>query len=393
MIDIHSEGVVNFGSILDVIGLAGRWPDAAESRVLQGRDVCSMHVLVPDSLGLDQNFQDVTIVDMGDVPESSVSLQELSLLRQQWPPEVLSHMLWLQQDLEVMRAEAKKRFRQARMSNLLRHMDKVRHVSACGKVSLGLGTVVALPSVLVHGVECTRTLYIRQLSTPDDFPSTGALRPEEVGLPGARPAPPDFIDFELEKALLQVSILPMMVTPIVDPVVESPGTPSLYPEPPLPVLLMDEQVPVLETSPCREVAGSLVLDVFPSYMASPACSVYEPVTSPISLSLREDDVSRPPSSPATMDQYLPQYCELLLGESMDLPLLAMPLTPRQIVEEMVLGSAVCAPAGEPVAAPSHSMPDLSREGPFDVHQDASESGGLSTCVGQFTRLSIPDDFL
>ena len=40
----------------------------------------------------------------------------------------------------------------------------------------------------------------------------------------------------------------------------------------------------------------------------------------------------------------------------------MPLTPRPIVEEMVLGSAVGSPAGEPVAAPSHGMPDLSRGG-------------------------------
>ena len=112
VVDIHSAGVVTLGSIPDVIGLTGRRPDAAESRVLQGRDVRSVCVLVPDSRGLDQNFHDVTIVDMGDVPESSVSLQELSLLRQQWPPAVLRHMVWLQQDLEAMRADTKKRFRQ-----------------------------------------------------------------------------------------------------------------------------------------------------------------------------------------------------------------------------------------------------------------------------------------
>ena len=47
---------------------------------------------------------------MGDVPESAVSVQELSLLRQQWPPAVIRHMVWLQQDLEGMRAEAKQRF-------------------------------------------------------------------------------------------------------------------------------------------------------------------------------------------------------------------------------------------------------------------------------------------
>ena len=53
-------------------------------------------------------------VDMGDLPESSVSLNELSMLHQQWPPAILCHMVWLQQDLEVMRAEAKKRFRSTR---------------------------------------------------------------------------------------------------------------------------------------------------------------------------------------------------------------------------------------------------------------------------------------
>ena len=117
VVDIHSEGVVILGYIPDVIGLTGRRPDAAESRVLQGRDVRSVRVLVPDSRGLDQNFHDVAIVDMGDVHESSVSLQQLSLLHQQWPPAVLRHMVWLQQDLEVMHAEAKQRFRQTRPSS------------------------------------------------------------------------------------------------------------------------------------------------------------------------------------------------------------------------------------------------------------------------------------
>ena len=74
VVDIHSEGVVPLRSIPDVVGQVGRRPDAAGSRILQGRDVRSIRVLVPDSQGLDQNFHDVTIVDMGDVPESSVSL-------------------------------------------------------------------------------------------------------------------------------------------------------------------------------------------------------------------------------------------------------------------------------------------------------------------------------
>ena len=182
-----------------------------------------------------------------------------------------------------------------------------------------------------------------------------------------------------------MSLLPVMVTPIVDPVVGLPGAPLLYPEPPLPVLPNDDHDPISRISPLREVADSPILDVFPSYLVSPACSIYEPVTSPISPSLQEDDAYRPSSSPATMDQYLSRDGDLLLGDSTDLPLLAVPLTPRPIVEEIVLGSSV--------GSPSHGMPDLPREGPFDVHQDASESGATPTRVGQFARLLISYDIL
>ena len=110
VVDLHSDGVMDLGTIPDVIGLAGRQPGAAVCRILQGRDVRSVRALVPDSLGLEQNFHDVTIVDMGDLPESSVSVHELSFLRQKWPAAVLRHMVWLQQDRDTMRAEAKKRF-------------------------------------------------------------------------------------------------------------------------------------------------------------------------------------------------------------------------------------------------------------------------------------------
>ena len=44
---------------------------------------------------MDQNFHDV-----GEVPESAVSIPELSANSQQWPPAVLSHMGWRQQELE-----------------------------------------------------------------------------------------------------------------------------------------------------------------------------------------------------------------------------------------------------------------------------------------------------
>ena len=52
----------------------------------------------------------------------------------------------------------------------------------------------------------------------------------------------------------------------------------------------------------------------------------------------------------------------------------MPLTPRPIVDDVVPESSMGSPAREPVVMPSDGMPDLSREGPFDVHQDALKSG-------------------
>ena len=60
---------------------------------------------------------------------------------------------------------------------------------------------------------------------------------------------------------------------------------------------------------------------------------------------------------------------------MDSPLLPAPLTPRRIIEELVSGSVVASLTGEAsVAVTQPRMSDLSREGPFDVHQDYSTSG-------------------
>ena len=70
VVDLHSDGVMDLETVPDVIGLT---------------DVRSVRTLVPDSRGLESPR------DM-----------------------VLRHMVWLQQDLDTMRAEAKKRFRNAR---------------------------------------------------------------------------------------------------------------------------------------------------------------------------------------------------------------------------------------------------------------------------------------
>ena len=112
VVDVSSAGVVPLRNVPDVIGLVGRRDSATESRVLQGRDARSIRVLVPDCQGLDQNFHDVTIVDMGELPESHVSMPELLELMHKWPPVVINHMMWRQRELEEMRKVAKVKYRQ-----------------------------------------------------------------------------------------------------------------------------------------------------------------------------------------------------------------------------------------------------------------------------------------
>ena len=49
---------------------------------------------------MERGFHDVTIVDMAELPEPSLSLDDLLQLRLQWPVTVLRSMVWLQQDLD-----------------------------------------------------------------------------------------------------------------------------------------------------------------------------------------------------------------------------------------------------------------------------------------------------
>ena len=102
VVDISSAGAVPLRNVPDVFGLVGQHDSATESRVLQGRDARSIRVLVLDCQGLDQNFYDVTVVDMGDMPELHVSMPELSELMHKWPPAVINHMMWWHRELEEM---------------------------------------------------------------------------------------------------------------------------------------------------------------------------------------------------------------------------------------------------------------------------------------------------
>ena len=121
---LHSVGVVelDLDTVPDVLGLTGRRPEVTVIRVLQGRDEWSVRALIPDSRFMERGFHDVTIVDMGDSPEPSLFLDDLSQLRLQWPVTVLRCMVCLQQDLDSMRAAANTKFPYKICTDMWRHI-------------------------------------------------------------------------------------------------------------------------------------------------------------------------------------------------------------------------------------------------------------------------------
>ena len=134
VVDINLVEVVTLGSFPDKVGLFGRRKDAAVSRILQGRDSRSVRFLVPDARGLDQNFHDVTIVDMDDERELMVTPADMTRLRELWLPEIFNHMRWFQQDLELVRKSAKREFSQLRpmpckLCGKVIQVDMYRHVA------------------------------------------------------------------------------------------------------------------------------------------------------------------------------------------------------------------------------------------------------------------------
>ena len=75
---------------------------------------------------------------------------------------------------------------------------------------------IAVPELGVAPPFDTDTELEDELPTPEVSPEDSG--PQGVRLPEVCPTPQDFVDVELEKALLIVSILPAMVTPLEKPV-------------------------------------------------------------------------------------------------------------------------------------------------------------------------------
>ena len=149
IVHLHSVGVVDLNTVPDVLGLTGWRPEAAVVRVLQGRVERSVRALIPDPRVLERGFHNVTIVDMEDLPEPSVSQDELSLLRLQWPVTVIRNMVWLQNELDAMCAAAKKQFRNSRPGDC-------SYCGICTAMYLHIIWIWAsgvVPSVVVYCVE------------------------------------------------------------------------------------------------------------------------------------------------------------------------------------------------------------------------------------------------
>ena len=163
---------------------------------------------------------------------------------------------------------------------------------------------MVIPGLGVAPLEDSGTDLEDELPTQDGLPSTGASNPVLGHMPQG-------VDLELARALLELGVLPAMVTPIVDLVVGTSATLALYPVPLIPVLSVVGSAPVLVASPIRQVGdpSSGSFHVVPG-IASWLRVWYEPIPYQISPSLLSEDVARPPSGLAPMDQYLPRRASL-----------------------------------------------------------------------------------
>ena len=98
-VNLDSDGVYELKTVPDVLGIHARQPGAAVIKVLLGHDSRSVRALVLDAKVWDLGFYEITLLDMGDIAGSDVSMADLSLLRLQWPVHVVASMSRLQPEL------------------------------------------------------------------------------------------------------------------------------------------------------------------------------------------------------------------------------------------------------------------------------------------------------
>ena len=171
-------------------------------------------------------------------------------------------------------------------------------------------------------------------------------------------------------------VLPAMVTPIANPAVGFSMSPATYPVPPVPMMSIRNSI-LPEVAPPADLAvGSPAWSEIPLRREASPASVASSGLPPSSSVLCPTPDVDPPSGLAAIEQELPWSASLPLGLSVDSPLLPATLTPSRMVEGVVAPESVLSSlaGGADVAGGSPELPDLSLEGPFDVHQDRPVSG-------------------
>ena len=116
------------------------------------------------------------------------------------------------------------------------------------------------------------------------------------------------------------------------------------------------------------------IDLFPSYIMSPAHSYYAPATSPITTDVPDTSEYLSPGSLAAMDRFRAEDGDLLLVCSLDLPMLPFPLLSLPADGVPSPESVVAHSPVDQFPSSAAASPDLSREGPFDASQGVSVSG-------------------
>ena len=134
------------------------------------------------------------------------------------------------------------------------------------------------------------------------------------------------------------------------------------------MMSIGNSIPLEVAPPAGLAVGSPARSEIPLHRVASPASVASSGLPPSSSVLRPAPDVGPPSGLAAMEQEL--------GSSADSALLPAPLTPSRMVEGVVVPESVLSsPArGTDVAGSSPELPDLSLEGPFDVHQDRPVSG-------------------
>ena len=161
---------------------------------------------------------------------------------------------------------------------------------------------VAIPELGVAPLADSETDLEDELPTPDGSPSVSASGPEGVCLTGVRPAFPDVLECRSShtwNAGVREGASRCVHTACDGNTACGPcggfTGGSVFVSGAFFFCVAERRpIPYIRISPLREVADSPILDVFPPYLVSSAGSVYEPVTSPLTPSLQEDDAYRPP---------------------------------------------------------------------------------------------------